>query len=137
VIPAELKGKKTLLLVGYEQETQFDIDRWLIGIDQKGFQLDVLEIPTIRGVVPRVISGYIDAGMRSGIPEDLWKVVVTVYGDASKIVEFTGNADPINARVLVLDADGRVLMMHDRGFSVAALNKLGEFFPASSGANCK
>ena len=134
--PDDLKGKNVLLLIGYKQDTQFDIDRWLIGIDQKRFKVTVFEVPTIKGWVPRVISGKIDAGMRSGIPEELWKIVVTVYNDAEKIIELTGNERPLSARVIVLDKDGKVVYFHDRGFSVAALNELANYFPSSQSQEC-
>ena len=127
--PKDTKGENVLLLVGFKQNTQFDIDRWLIGLDQKGYKVNVFEVPTIKGWVPRMIAGKIDEGMRTGIPEELWKIVVTVYNDAEKIINFVGNEDPANARVIVLDAEGKVRLLHDRGFSVAALNRLSKYFP--------
>jgi len=135
--PNDVKGKKVLLLIGYKQETQFDIDRWLIGIDQKRYKINVFEVPTIQGWVPRLIAGKIDEGMRSGIPEDLWKVVVTVYSDADKIINFLGNEEPLNARVVVVGGDGKVQYAHSRGFSVNALNKLSKYFPSQIAEKCK
>ena len=134
--PNDTKGENVLLLIGYKQNTQFDIDRWLIGLDQKGYKLSVFEVPTIQGWVPRMIAGKIDEGMRSGIPEDLWKIVVTVYDDAEKIINFTGNEDPSNARVVVLDKDGKVRLLHDRGFSVNALNSLSQYFQKGKPTDC-
>ncbi len=134
--PNDTKGENVLLLIGYKHNAQFDIDRWLIGLDQKGYKLNVFEVPTIQGWVPRLIAGKIDDGMRSGIPEDLWKIVVTVYDDAEKIINFTGNEDPSNARVVVLDKDGKVRLFHDRGFSVAALNSLSPYFQTKKSTEC-
>ena len=31
-LPNDLKGQKTILLAGYVERSQFDIDRWLIGL---------------------------------------------------------------------------------------------------------
>ena len=63
--------------------------------------------------------------MRSGIPEEDWASVITVYGsDADRIVALTGNEQPRNMRVLLLDAEGRVRWFHDRGFSAAKLLEL-------------
>jgi hypothetical protein len=134
--PNDTNGENVLLLIGYKQNTQFDIDRWLIGLDQKGYKISVFEVPTIQGWVPRVIAGKIDEGMRSGIPEDLWKIVVTVYDDAEKIINFTGNEDSSNARVVVLDKDGKVRLLHDRGFSVNALNSLSQYFQKGKPTDC-
>jgi hypothetical protein len=55
-----------------------------------------------------MFSTYIDNGMRRGIPKDLWKGVVTVYADGDKVQRYTGNQNPNNARVLLLDEQGRV-----------------------------
>jgi hypothetical protein len=124
IIPSDFKGKKTLLLLGYKQQSQFDIDRWLIALDMTNTIIDVYEIPTIQGLFPRMFSTMIDNAMRKGIPKDLWKGVITVYEDGEKIQAFTGNEKPNNARVLLLDKTGQIKYFYDNGFSVAALKAL-------------
>ena len=126
-IPDDFKGDFTLLLVGYKQNSQFDIDRWLIGLDMTETTVDVYEIPTIQGLFPRMFSTMIDNGMRKGIPKDLWKGVITVYEDGEKVQIFTGNENPNNARVLLLDKNGIIVYFYDEGFSVAALNQVRSF----------
>lgn len=121
-IPEDFEGKTTLLLIGYKQNSQFDIDRWLIGLDMTNTEVDVYEIPTIQGLFPRMFSTMIDNGMRAGIPKPLWKGVITVYKDGEKIQAYTGNENPNNARVVLLNEKGIVLYMYDEGFSVNALN---------------
>ncbi len=128
-LPGDLRGGPAILLVGYEQDAQFDIDRWLIGLDMYRVRTPVLEVPTIEGLVPGLFAGSIDAGMRSGIPEDIWTAVVTVYDDAGRIRAFTGTERPNAARVLLLDAAGTVVFFHDEGFSVPALRRLLEQLP--------
>jgi len=125
-LPALGAGAPLLLLVGYEQEAQFDLDRWLLGLDQAGWRLRTLEVPTLPGLFPRLLAGTIDGGMRRGIPAEDWASVVTVYGDASRIAEFTGNEDGLTGRVLLLDRAGKVVFFHDRGFSVGRLKALVE-----------
>lgn len=125
-IPAGLAGEPALLLVGYVQDAQFDIDRWLLGLAQAGTPVKVVEVPTIRGWVPNVFSNMIDSGMRRGIPEEDWRSVATVYGDAGTIVDFLGNEEPLSARVVLLDAEGRVVWMHDDGYSASKLLELDE-----------
>ena len=126
-IPEDFNGDFTLLLVGYKQNSQFDIDRWLIGLDMTETTVDVYEIPTIQGLFPRMFSTMIDNGMRKGIPKDLWKGVITVYEDGEKVQIFTGNENPNNARVLLLDKNGIIVYFYDEGFSVAALNQVKSF----------
>ncbi len=123
-IPADFNNKVTLLLVGYKQDSQFDIDRWLIGLDMTNTVVDTYELPTIQGLLPRMFSTYIDNGMRRGIPKALWKGVVTVYKDGDAIQQFTGNVDANNARVILLDENAKIVYFYDDGFSVKALNKL-------------
>ena len=125
-IPNDFKGDFTLLLIGYKQNSQFDIDRWLIGLDMTNTKVDVYEIPTIAGLFPRMFSTFIDNGMRKGIPKSLWKGIITVYEDGERIQAFTGNQNPNNARVLLLDKNGVILYFYDEGFSVAALNGVRE-----------
>ena len=123
-LPAVGAGAPLLLLIGYEQEAQFDLDRWLFGLDQAGWRVRTFEVPTLPGLFPRLLAGTIDGGMRRGIPAEDWASVVTVYGDASRIAEFTGNEDGLTGRVLLLDRAGKVAWFHDRGFSVAQLKAL-------------
>lgn len=126
-IPEDFAGKQTLLLFGYKQDSQFDIDRWLIGLDMTSTKVDVYEIPTIQGMFPRMFSTLIDNGMRSGIPKELWKGVITVYEDGELVQKFTGNQQANNARVILLNKSGEIVFFYDRGFSVEALNAVREF----------
>lgn len=123
-IPEDMKGKKALLLLGYKMDSQFDIDRWLIGLDMTKTAISVFEIPTIKGMLPRMFKKQIDNGMRKGIPEMLWKAVITVYKDGEKVQQFTGNTNPNNTRVILLDKEGTIRHFDDKGFSVPSLNNL-------------
>ena len=38
-IPEDFVGDKVLFLIGFVQNTQFDIDRWTIGLDQTNTKL--------------------------------------------------------------------------------------------------
>lgn len=121
-IPDDWRGAPTLVLVGYVQDAQFDLDRWLLGILQAELDVRLVEVPTIPGAIPSLFSGTIDEGMRGGIPPEDWGTVVTVYGDdAEPIARFTGDERPRNARVLLLDGEGRVVWFHDEGYSAREL----------------
>lgn len=82
-LPDELLGAPSILLVGYEQEAQFDADRWLFGLRQARTPARLLEMPTIPGLFPGAFQKQIDSGMRGGIPHEDWGTVVTLYGDAA------------------------------------------------------
>ncbi len=125
-LPDAFAGTPVLLLVGYQQNTQFDLDRWLLGLTQAGGLpgVEIRELPTIPGMVPRMFSGMIDSGMRSGIPDEDWGAVITVYSDGDAIAKFTGNDPGLPGRILLLDGDGTVVFFHDEGYSVGALTRL-------------
>ena len=126
-LPGALAGAPAVLLLGYVQGAQFDADRWLLGLLQAELPVRIAEVPAARGFVPWLIRGTIDGGMRAGIPSEDWGVVWTVYGDdADRLQRFTGNEGPRNVRVLLLDAAGRVVWSHDRGYSAGTLLALRE-----------
>ena len=124
VIPNDFDHEQTLLLIGYKQDSQFDIDRWLIGLDMTDTVLPTYELPTIQGMAPRMFSTLIDNGMRKGIPKEMWGGVITIYKDGDAVQQFTGNENPNNTRVVLINRSGEILYFYDRGFSVAALNEL-------------
>ena len=117
-IPAAFAGGPAVLLIGYKQSAQFDIDRWLMGLMQANAKAQIVEIPTIPGLVPTIASGWIDDGMRSGIPKEDWGSVVTLYGRAAKpVAALTGTESGQRARIVVLDAMGKVVWFDDEGYS--------------------
>jgi hypothetical protein len=121
-MPEDFSGQPTLLLFGYVHKSQFDIDRWLIGLNMRQADVVIYEIPAIKNIIGRMFSTRFDDAMREGIPKDLWREVITVYTDGDKTQKYTGNLSPKNARVLLLDANGNVVHFYDEGFSVPALN---------------
>lgn len=120
-IPDNFVGKEVLLFIGYEMDSQFDIDRWLLGLTQLKVDVEVYELPTIPGLIPGMFGNFINSGMRSGIPSEDWAIVATVYDDADAIARFLGNETPRPARVVLLDKQGKVAFFHDRGYSTTTL----------------
>lgn len=123
-IPDAYQGRPTLLLVGYVQRAQFDIDRWILGVLQAEIPVALVEVPTIAGMMPQMVQGFINNGMRSGIPEADWRTVVTVYEDADKIVAALGNERPQSAYVVLLDAEGRITWTSNKGYSATQVLEL-------------
>jgi hypothetical protein len=117
IIPDSYLGKTTLLLIGYEQKAQFDIDRWILGLLQADVPVQIVEVPTIAGMVPQMVQQFIDNGMRSGIPKQDWASVVTVYEDASKIIAALGNERPRSAYAVLLDKAGQIVWSANQGYS--------------------
>lgn len=126
-MPSAFAGRPAVLLVGYKQGTQFDLDRWLMGLMQAGVDAQLVEVPTIPGLMPTLASGWIDDGMRSGIPREDWGSVVTLYGSAAKpVAELTGNENGRRSRVIVLDAEGTIVWFDDEGYSARKALEVAE-----------
>lgn len=123
-IPENYRGKVTLILVGYTQRAQFDIDRWILGALQADIKADIVEVPTIAGMMPQMVQGFIDNGMRSGIPKSDWGSVVTVYEDAPKIIEALGNERPQSAYAVLLNREGKIVWSSNIGYSATQILEL-------------
>ena len=123
-IPEDFLGDKVLFLIGFVKNTQFDIDRWTIGLDQTNTKIKTFELPAVQGLFPIVFKTRLDNSMRTGIPDEIWGGVITIYEDGEKIQRFTGNEKSRNTRVVLIDENGKVIFFHDKGFSVNALNEL-------------
>lgn len=125
-LPDAYRGKNTLLLVGYTQKAQFDIDRWILGALQADIPVEIVEVPTIAGMAPQMVQGFINNGMRSGIPQSDWASVVTVYEDAPKIIELLGNERPQSCYAVLLDRTGIVVWSSNIGYSATQILALKE-----------
>lgn len=123
-LPSHYKGKMTMLLVGYQQKAQFDIDRWILGLLQAEIPVTIVEVPTIAGMMPQMVQSFIDNGMRSGIPKEDWGDVVTVYEDAPAIIQALGNERPQSAHAVLLDKDGMIIWSSNRGYSAGQVLEL-------------
>jgi hypothetical protein len=124
MLPDDFAGKPLVLLVGYKQRSQFDLDRWILGLVQLQTPVRIVELPTIKGLIPGMFANRIDEGMRNGIPEEDWGAVITVYDEAAPIVAFTGNENGSNGRVMLLDKAGKVIWFADQGYSAGQVKSL-------------
>ena len=122
--PEEVRGRSHLLLVAYVQEAQFDVDRWVLGVLQAKAPVNVLELPTISSLGERLAKGFINRGMKKGIPREDWASVVTVYGDADVLRSYVGEIPGNNACALLVDSKGIVRWVHRDGYSPRELLEL-------------
>ncbi len=127
-LPGDLPKEKLLLLVGYRHKTQFDIDRWMLGLGMAKLTVPIYELPTLPGMAAKLFSGRIDNSMRAGIPRPDWSAVITIYGDdAETIARMTGTERPKNARAILLDTNRKIIWFHDQGYSPRVLLELKAF----------
>ncbi len=124
-VPQDFADRVVVAILATDQDAQFDVDRWLLGLLDKGTPATIRELPTVAGFIPGLISGTIDNGMRKGIPSEDWGAVLTLYGsDAKKLVAHFGNENGRNGRVVLIDRQGIVRWTHDRGYSARVLLEL-------------
>jgi len=115
--PEDQRGQRVLLLVAYRRGTQADIDRWIGWVRREAPDLLFYEVPAIAGLAWRPMAGWIDSGMRGGVPRESWSKVATLYADAPRLKEFLGDSGGYRTHALLLDAEGKVLWYDDRGFT--------------------
>lgn len=112
--PEDLAGAPALLLCAYRRGTQADADRWAAFVERHLPGLATYELPIIPSLVWRPLQGWIDGGMRGGVPASLWSTTVTLYAQGAAAREFIGDSGGLRTQVVLLDASG-VVAFHDAG----------------------
>jgi hypothetical protein len=116
-LPDDLAGAPAVLLVAYERRAQDDVDRWSAFLTREAPDTVVCEVPTIPSLVWRPLAGWIDSGMRAGVPRELWPRVVTLYRDGAKLRDFLGDRGGGRCHATLIDAAGWVRWFSAAGFS--------------------
>ncbi len=111
VFPRDLPGDRNVVLVAFERRHQREVDSWmplLRRLRAADSTIAVYELPTL-GQGWRPVRGWIDGGMRSGIPDKaVREATVTLYLDKGPFKEALGIRDEAHIQLLVLDRGGRV-----------------------------
>lgn len=110
VIPDDVEGEVVMVGVAFKREAQEMLDSWTHFFDVlcEG-KKDIYELPMIEGSLWKIFSGFIDRGMKSGIPEEQHDKVITHYGDVSDFKERLEIEDDDLGYVFLLDEDGQIL----------------------------
>lgn len=129
-LPDDLKGQPALLLIAYRQHQQEYVNTWLGHLDTIEEEIPgvrVLELPTISSGKWGWMAGFIDGGMRSGIPDPAARGrTVTLYTDVSLFNQalMIDETDTIHA--VLLDQNSRVVARVDGDFSDEKLLQLSD-----------
>jgi hypothetical protein len=124
--PEDLAGAPALLLCAYRRGAQADADRWAAFVERELPDLAVYELPIIPSRLWRPFQGWIDGGMRGGVPPSLWSHTVTLYEQGAVARAFVGDAGGQRTQAVLLDAGG-VVVLHDAdGFSEAGGRALAD-----------
>jgi hypothetical protein len=112
VFPDVVKGEYAFIAVAFKMRAQGQIDSWydvyLDSLKPRGVVF--YEIPMIAGSW-KMMSGWIDGGMRGGIPPEKHPYVATYYGPLDKLQQELGTSDDQLAYVYLLDPESKVLFM--------------------------
>jgi hypothetical protein len=127
-IPDDLAGSPALILMAYKRNQQTNVNTWLGHIDRMESQipgLRVLETPTISSRRWGWMAGFIDGGMRSGIPDlEARERTVTLYTDVGDLNTALGIESVRTIYAVLLADDGRVLAIEPGDYSDEKLARL-------------
>lgn len=135
--PEDLAGSPAILMVAYRRGTQADVDRWTAFLAERAPNTVRYELPTIANIIWRPMAGWIDSGMRGGVPQEAWSSVVTLYDDASKLRDFLGDCGGYTAHMVLLDREGKVAWFNAGGFSERTGESLLDVLQALHGESSK
>ncbi|MBO6514092.1 MAG: hypothetical protein JJ974_09020 [Phycisphaerales bacterium] len=128
VLPDDLAGDPALVLVAFKQRQQINVNTWLDRLDaiESGIEGGrVIETPTISGRKWGWMAGFIDGGMRSGIPDlEARARTITLYTDVSAFREALGLGSVDTIYGVLLDERSRVVDVVEGDFSDAKLQRL-------------
>ena len=115
-LPGDFDGDPTLALVAFQRHQQRDIDTWIplsIALTEEFPDLRSYEVPVIpRGY--RLVSWFIDGGMRAGIPDPaIRSTTITVYTDKSRFLAALDLGGDDVIQILLIATDGTIIWRAD------------------------
>ncbi len=129
VFPEVTQGKTALILIAFKRQTQGQVDSWLDPfIEEFGGneQVTFYEIPMISNNW-KWMSGWIDSGMRSGVPSYKHDHVATYYGPLSEYFEYFSIQDKRLCYVFLLDEEGNIIWKNQDAATPDSYNELSQF----------
>lgn len=109
-LPEDVKVKKAFLVVAFERKAQSQADDWF-EVYAKQFQAEgyvFYELPMISSMW-KWMSGFIDSGMRSGVPSYKHNNVATYYGALEIYIKALGVKDRSLVYVFTLNETGEIV----------------------------
>jgi hypothetical protein len=120
-LPNDFEGRANLVLIAFQRDHQALVDTWMpaaAALSESLPDFRYYELPTI-GSGYKLFRGFIDGGMRSGIPDrEARERTITLYLDKDDFRGALGLASDETIYVLVLDASGKVALIVEGVHSV-------------------
>lgn len=111
-LPMDFEGRANLVLVVFKRYQQGQVDSWVPVVDELRKQYPAFqyyELPTI-GRTYRYVRGFIDGGMRAGIPDpETRERTITLYLEKDAFRRRLAIADERMIHVLLVDGEGDVV----------------------------
>ncbi|MEO5815200.1 MAG: hypothetical protein ABIT20_07965 [Gemmatimonadaceae bacterium] len=108
-LPADFGGDLNVVLVAFQRDQQADVDTWTPALKTMASErpgLRVYELPTL-GRRYRLIRGFIDGGMRSGIPDSTVRAAtITLYIDKDSFKRPLGIESEDSIHVFLVERGG-------------------------------
>lgn len=127
-LPDDLNGNPVLVLIAYKREQQLNVNTWLDRMDEIGAAIpgvQIIETPTISSGRWGWMAGFIDGGMRSGIPDtDARGRTITLYTDVSLFNQALRIESTNTIYAVLLDDEGEVVRMVEGDYTEAKLETL-------------
>ena len=110
-LPGDLEGDPTLVLVAFHRQQQSDVDTWIplaVALTEEFPSFRSYEVPVIpQGY--RLVSWFIDGGMRAGIPDPaIRSSTITVYTDKARFLAALDLDDDHVIQALLVATDGTI-----------------------------
>jgi len=127
LLPQDFGGARNLVLIGFRQSQQADMDTWLARMPR--FQalepgLRWFECP-IAPLSMRLMKPFIDGGMRAGVPDPAMRArTITLFVDKPAFRATLGLASEDRIHLLLLDREGRVLWSTSGPYNAAKAQSL-------------
>jgi hypothetical protein len=109
-LPDSAAGKIALIIMAFVRQPAGVVDSWLAPFENE-FGADpytFYEIPMLKGIWAKTISGIIDEGMRKGIPEKMHNNVVSYYGNTEAYCSLLEINDKSLCYTFLLDKYGTI-----------------------------
>jgi hypothetical protein len=125
VLPRDLPGEKTLILIAFARKQQTNVDTWINGMNLKDAKFAWIETPVIDPFYG-LFSGFIQRGMRRGIPDSMDRErTVTIFTSRVEFLKSLGLPESTdNIYAIVADRTGSVLAIAEGDYSASKAEAL-------------
>jgi len=118
-LPGDLE-RPTVLILAFQRHQQAEVDDWIEELQAAACPHPIFEVPTI-GARYRLFRGFIDGGMRAGIPDATVRArTLTAYTDVGRVLDALGVRSTRHVVVALVEPSGAVRALVQGSFEPEA-----------------